>query len=208
MRSAREAGPLDALIRVYWKPLYFFVRQQGFDNETAKDVVQDFLLSALEHDTILKADRERGRFRTFLLAALNNFIKDRSRSSRRRKRGGGRPPLSLDCEEFQRDHLHADDVRERPETIVDRGWARETLQRCISKLQGKPSHLQAFKLNMNGMKYGKISKETGLGEAAAKTAVHRLRRKLRGIIRGQISGPTATDEEVVTQIGEFSSLLR
>lgn len=206
--TARTATSLDALIRVYWKPLYFFVRQQGCDNETAKDVVQDFLLSALEHDTILKADRGRGRFRTFLLAAIGNFLKDRYRSSSRRKRGGGRIPLSLDGEGFQPDHLRVEDTRGRPEAVVDRAWAKDVLQQCISELQGKPSHLQAFELNMNGMEYDRISKETGLGESAAKTAVHRLRRKLRDIIRGHLSGPTATEEEITAQIDEFSSLLR
>lgn len=208
VRAARDPGSLDTLIRLYWKALYFFVRQQGYDNETAKDIVQEFLLNALEHDTILKADRTRGRFRTYLLATLGNFLKDRHRSSGRRKRGGGRLPLSLDWEASQQGHLRVDDAQDRPEAVVDRAWARDTLQRCISKLRGKPSHLQAFELSMNGMDYGRITEETGLGESAAKTAVHRLRRKLRDIIRGQFGGPQATEEEVDTQVHEFSSLLR
>jgi len=139
---------------------------------------------------------------------LTNFLKDRRRSSGRRKRGGGRIPLSLDCEAFQQGRLRVDDARPGPELSADRAWARETLKTCLSQLEGKPSHMQAFELSMNGMEYEKITQETGLREAAAKTAVHRLRRKLRGLIRKQVSGPTSTEEEINTQIHELSSLLR
>src|SRR6185295_7333506 len=98
VRAAPKVEALDALIRIYWKPLYFFVRQRGFGNEEAKDIVQEFLASALQHSMIPRADPLRGRFRTFLLAALTNFLKDRRRSWGRLKRGGGHAPMSLDLE--------------------------------------------------------------------------------------------------------------
>jgi len=88
VRAAPNPEALDALIRMYWKPLYFFVRQRGFGNEEAKDVVQEFFVGALEHNIIPRADPQRGLFRTFLLAALSNFLKDRRRRGGRLKRGG------------------------------------------------------------------------------------------------------------------------
>lgn len=207
VRAAPKMEALDALIRIYWKPLYFFVRQRGFANEEAKDIVQEFLAGALQHGMIPRADPLRGRFRTFLLAALTNFLKDRRRSWARQKRGGGHVPMSLDLELGE--PRYARDVRtgEPPETIVDRAWAKGLLGQCISELVGKPSHLRAFDLQMQGVDYVSIGKATGLTETAAKTAVHRLRVRLRGILRSHLCLPNATDEEVGREVAEFASLL-
>jgi RNA polymerase sigma factor (sigma-70 family) len=207
VRLAPNVEALDALIRIYWKPLYFFVRQRGFGNEEAKDIVQEFLASALEHGMIPRADPLRGRFRTFLLAALTNFLKDRRRSWGRQKRGGGHVPMSLDLELGEPRYARAVNTGEQPETIVDRAWAKGLLGQCISELVGKPSHLQAFDLQMQGVDYLSIGKATGLSETAAKTAVHRLRVRLRGIIRSHLSLQNATEAEVGREVAEFASLL-
>jgi RNA polymerase sigma factor (sigma-70 family) len=207
VRAAPNVEALDALIRLYWKPLYFFVRQRGFGNEEAKDIVQEFLAIALEHGMIPRADPLRGRFRTFLLAALTNFLKDRRRANGRLKRGGGHAPISLDLELGEPRYARAVNTGEPPETIVDRAWAKGLLGQCISELQGKPSHLRAFDLQMKGVDYASIGKETGLTETAAKTAVHRLRVRLRGIIRSHLSLENATEEEVGREVAEFASLL-
>ena len=151
VRAAPKPEALDALIRIYWKPLYFFVRQRGFSNEEAKDIVQDFLANALERHMITRADPLRGRFRSFLLAALTNFLKDRLRSLGRQKRGGGKSPLSLDLGIGEHRGARPADKGEQPETIVDREWAKGLLGKCISELMGKPSHLQAFDLQMQGV---------------------------------------------------------
>lgn len=207
VRAAPQTAALDALIRIYWKPLYFFVRQRGFSNEEAKDIVQEFLASALEHGMIPRADPLRGRFRTFLLAALTNFLKDRRRSWGRLKRGGGHVPMSLDLELGEPRYARAVNTGEPPETIVDRAWAKGLLGQCILELTGKPAHLQAFELQMQGVDYASIAKTTGLTETAAKTAVHRLRVRLRGIIRSHLSLQNATEEEVGREVAEFASLL-
>jgi RNA polymerase sigma factor (sigma-70 family) len=207
VRLAPKVQALDALIRIYWKPLYFFVRQRGFANEEAKDIVQEFLALALEHGMIPRADPLRGRFRTFLLAALNNFLKDRHRFWGRQKRGSGNAPMSLDLDLGEPRYARAGSGGEPPETIVDRAWAKGLLGQCISELVGKPAHLQAFELQMQGLDYVSIGKATGLTETAAKTAVHRLRVRLRGIIRSHLHLQNATEEEVGREVAEFASLL-
>jgi len=207
VRLAPKVEALDALIRLYWKPLYFYVRQRGFSNEEAKDIVQEFLALALEHGMIPRADPLRGRFRTFLLAALNNFLKDRHRFWGRQKRGGGHAPMSLDLELGEPRFARVNAGGEPPETIVDRAWAKGLLGQCISELVGKPSHLQAFELQMQGVDYVSIGKTTGLTETAAKTAVHRLRVRLRGIIRSHLKLENATEDEVGREVAEFASLL-
>jgi len=208
VRAAGSAEAMDGLIRIYWKPLYFFVRQKGYDNETAKDMVQDFLTSALERHTLLKADPRRGRFRTFLLAALSNFIKDWNRSSARLKRGGGHAMLSLDFEGGEQEYSFETATTQTPEALFHRAWAQALLEQCISELKGKPSHLRAFELLIRGGNYEEICRETGLHESAAKTAVHRLRQQLREILLGYI-GRTGNgdDDDVELALAEFASCL-
>jgi RNA polymerase sigma-70 factor (ECF subfamily) len=207
VRAAPKREALDSLIRIYWKPLYFFVRQRGFGNEEAKDIVQEFLASALEHRMIRRADPLRGRFRTFLLASLTNFLKDRRRAWVRLKRGGGHAPMSLAQFEVEPKVARPAYTGEPPETILDRAWAKGLLDQCILELEGMPSHLRAFDLKMQGVDYVSIAKATGLSQTAAKTAVHRLRLRLRSIIRSHLSLENATDEEVGRKVAEFASLL-
>jgi RNA polymerase sigma factor (sigma-70 family) len=207
VRAARTSEALDGLIRVYWKPLYFFVRRKGYDNETAKDLVQDFLTAALENDMLSKADPSRGRFRTFLLTALTNFIKDWNRSSARLKRGGGQDLRSLDFAGGEREYSRVMASEETPEAVFHRAWAQGLLAQCIASLKGKPSHLRAFELLMRGGGYPEICRETGLNESAAKTAVHRLRQQLRDVLTGTISKSLGEDEEIDVALAEFASLL-
>jgi RNA polymerase sigma factor (sigma-70 family) len=207
VRAARNSEALDGLIRIYWKPLYFFVRQKGYDNETAKDLVQDFLTAALEHGTLTKADPARGRFRTFLLSALTNFIRDWNRAAARLKRGGGHSVLSLDFEGGEQEYSLEIATNQTPEALFHRAWAQGLLAQCISELKGKPAHLKAFELLMAGSPYGEICRETGLNESAAKTAVHRLRLQLRTLLLGYLSKSAADGEEIELALGEFASYL-
>ena len=115
--------------------------------------------------------------------------------------------MSLDLELGEPRYSRAVNTGEPPEKIVDRAWAKGLLEQCILELEGKPSHLQAFELQMQGMDYVSIGKMTGLSETAAKTAVHRLRVRLRGILRSHLSRKDATDEEIGREVAEFASLL-
>lgn len=208
VRSAEHSRGMDILIRRYWKPLYYFIRQKGFDNETAKDVVQDFLADALERGTISRADPARGKFRTFLLTALCNFIRDWHKSSNRLKRGGGQVTLSLDFDAGERQYAFEVASGETPETILNRAWLQSVLDECIAELSGNASHLQAFHLMVQGFSYSAIAKETGLTESAVKAAVCRLRQQLRVIMlrRMNRTGGEAGLEDI--DFGDVVSLLR
>ena len=115
--------------------------------------------------------------------------------------------MSLDLEIGEPRYARGVNTGEPPEAIIDRAWAKDLLGKCILELEGLPSHLKAFELQMQGMEYASIGKATGMTETAAKTAVHRLRVRLRGIIRSHISQANATEEEIVRDIAEFASLL-
>jgi len=202
VRSAKNVEALDSIIRVYWKPLYFFVRQRGYDNETAKDIVQDFFKTLMERGALSKADPSRGRFRTFLLAALTNFLHDWARTAGRLKRGGGETPGPL------ADFGLEAGAQGTPDEAMDRAWAKSLLEQCVSELKGDPAHVEAFRLQMSGMDFKAISQKTGLSEGAARTAVHRLRGQFRELLVGYIAQTAASEDEIESELSDFLSLLR
>jgi len=207
VRSVHNVQALDALISIYWKPLYFFVRQKGNDNESAKDIVQEFLTTLLSKETLKKADASRGRFRTFLLAALENFMKDRLKFAAREKRGGGHKIVSLDFSTGESEYTLQVQAGESPETVLNRAWARSLWEDSLARLRGVPSHLEALKLYLSNADYKEIAAKTGLSESAAKTAVHRLRGQLRDIITDHIRQTVSTEEDLRNEVSELMELL-
>ena len=207
IRAVGDVNAFDTFVRIYWKPLYFFVRQHGYDNESSKDMVQGFLTTLMQRDAFSKADPSRGRFRTFLLAALTNFLKDCAKAETRLKRGGDQAVFSLDFaqgeSEYKLDVAHG----EAPETVLNRAWAKNLWKHSLTKLQGDPAHLQAFTLYVAGTDYSTISQKTGLSESAAKTAVHRLKGQLRDIIVGHIRDTVSSESDLEAEVAEFMSLL-
>lgn len=208
VHSVRDVKALDTLITLYWKPLYFFVRQKGNDNENAKDIVQEFLTTLLSKQTLQKADPARGRFRTFLLAALENFMKDRLKSEGREKRGGGLKIVSLDFSTSEREFTLQVDAGESPEMVLNRTWARSLWENALAQLEALPSHLEALKLYLENKDFKTISEKTGLSESAAKTAVHRLRGQLRTVITDHIRMTVTSEEELQIEVNELMDLLR
>jgi RNA polymerase sigma factor (sigma-70 family) len=207
VQSARNVEVLDSLIKIYWKPLYFFVRRHGYNNETAKDIVQSFLTTLLERDAFSKADPARGRFRTFLLAALSNFLKDCSKAQTRLKRGGDQPLFSLDFVSGESEYTLEVGKEDQPETVLNRAWAKSLWKHSLLELEGEPAHLEAFRLYLADSDYAAICGKTGLSESAAKTAVHRMRGQLRDIIVGHIRETVTNEEELAAEVAEFMSLL-
>ncbi|HEV3028116.1 MAG TPA: hypothetical protein VG457_11120 [Planctomycetota bacterium] len=198
---------MDSIIRVYWKPLYFFVRQKGFDNEAAKDLVQGFLTLLVARKAFASADPTRGRFRSLLLAALENFIKDRRKESGRTKRGGGQKPLSLDFAAGEQEYVGGD-RRGSPEYRVDRTWAQCLFAECLAEIVASPSHASALRLHLAGEDYVSIAHRTGLSEAAARTAVHRLFGQFRDILTRHLLSTAIKESDLPGEIEDFISLLR
>jgi len=208
VRSSANLKALDSLITIYWKPLYFFVRQQGHSNETAKDIVQEFLKTLMERDAIKRADPARGRFRTFLLASLSNFLKDWAKAESRLKRGGDQTIFSLDFASGESEFVREVARGESPETLLNRAWAYSLWRHARDELKGDPAHLEAFRMYLADADYAAICRKTGLTEAAAKTAVHRLKGQLRDIVTGHLRATVANEEDLEVELAEFLALLR
>jgi len=207
IRAVGDVQAFDTFVRIYWKPLYFFVRQHGQDNESAKDIVQDFLTSVLERGTLSKADPSRGRFRTFLLASLTNYMKDRAKAAARQKRGGDQTILSLDFASGEREYSLEVASGENPETVLHRTWARTLWKQALSDLKAEPAHLEAFQLYLADVDYEAIARKTGLTPAAAKMAVHRLKGQLRDTVQHYILQTVADEDELKAEMAEFMQLL-
>ena len=208
LRPTPNLQSIDVLTRRYWKPLYFYVRRHRFDIETSKDIVQGFLTNVLAHGTMLKADPKLGRFRTFILAALSNYMKDWSRTTTRLKRGGGHKPISLDFSSIEAEYapqIASDE--DPPETVLNRAWARSLLDQSLADLKGAPAHMKAFRLYLDGDSYESIAERTGMSQTAAKVAVHRLRGKLRQILIGRIAETVDSEDDLNAELSEFVDLL-
>ncbi len=208
--SVRPA--MGRLLEAYWYPLYAFVRRKGRNPDDAADITQEFLTRLIERNFLSLADPTKGKFRTFLLTALERFLVDVRRRETREKRGGGRAVLSLsmlDAEDRYR--LEPADVEAlTPEQIFERRWAITLLEQALKRLEqesaaaGRGPLFAALRPVLAGEptdgSYVEIAGALGMKEGALKTAVHRLRRRFGAILRTEIAstvaGPAEIEEEV------------
>jgi len=216
--SPRSLAALEDLCRAYWYPLYAYVRRQGHNPHDAQDLVQEFLARFLGQKSMRLADRNRGRFRTFLLTSLKRFIITEWARSNREKRGGGQPVLSLD-EVLAEERFVAEPATEQPpDTLYDRGWAAVLLDHAMTALRqefghaGKLDIFERLKVYVWGegsaRPYLEIAAQLGMSEGAVKVAVHRLRHRFGELLRAEIAKTVATPMEVEEELRYLISVLR
>jgi RNA polymerase sigma factor (sigma-70 family) len=215
---ARAAGPpasdaraaLDDLCRAYWYPLYAFLRRRGRSPEDAEDLVQGFLAELIEKGRLARADPARGRFRTFLLAALDHHAAHEREKAHARKRGGGRAIVSLDVAEGERRYAMEPATEETAEVLFERRFAFEVLDRAIARTAerarcGPPERAERFQalfplLWGDGPPQPDVALRLGMTETALRVALHRLRAQVREAIRAEvrdtISDPADLDDEI------------
>jgi RNA polymerase sigma factor (sigma-70 family) len=195
----------------YWHPLYAFVRRRGLSAEEAEDITQSFFVRLIEKEGLSNLRREGGRFRSFLLGALCNFLANEWDRQHAQKRGGGQKPLSLDVsdEEGRYAALEAPD-HETPESLFEKQWVLTLLKRVAERLgEGQASvhrralfadlkpHLQS---DASGKPYAEIALKHGLSEGAIKVAVHRLRQEYRVLLREEVARTVSAKEEVEDEL--------
>lgn len=205
--AAQEA--LAALFSTYWPPLYRFVRRQGKSSHDAEDLVQGFFAELLQHDGLRLADRDRGRFRTFLLAALKNHIAGEWQRAHRLKRGGAAPHLTIGWRDAETGLGTEPADGRSPDKLYDHDWAVAVLDKVLDDLEREEHGLDFARwkpfLSMGSAKlpYADIAARFGMTEGAARVAVHRLRKRYRQRLREEI-GRTLADESLVDE--EMTSL--
>ncbi len=192
---------LRALCAAYWRPLYAFLRRQGLSKEDAEDAVQGFLASLLAGSGIGGADQERGRFRSYLLGALRNYLSNERAKAQALKRGGSRTPLSIDAEEGEA--LQIPDL-ETPEQAYAYAWAMEILDRTRARLaeryaaQGKAELFAALEPYLGGdaPPYKQVASALGISEAHARVNTHRLRTAFGKALREEVAQTVADEADV------------
>jgi RNA polymerase sigma-70 factor (ECF subfamily) len=207
---AGTAAALEQLCRKYWYPIYAFVRRRGSDSHEAEDLTQGFFAHLLEMDTLAKVDRQKGKFRTFLLSALTKYLSNEWDKRQTLKRGGRRQIISLDeaaAEEFYK----LEPVEpSSPESLFDRRWAVTLVNGVLAQLQeeyraaGKAGLLAQLEPGLTQEaapgRYADWAATLGLSEGAVRVALHRLRRRYGELLRGEISQTVASPAEVDEEI--------
>ncbi len=214
LASAETQAPgageaLADLCRTYWPPLYAFVRRRGYSPADGEDLVQGFFAQFLQARAVKKADPFRGRFRTFLLSSLQNFLANEWDRTRAAKRGGKFQFVAFDqLASEERDALDAPDSAS-PEIAFDMLWARSIIDTALERLReeagahGKREvfeELKGFLITADAASYEIVATRLGMPLNAVKTAIHRLRGNFRTVVRREVartvSSPAEVDEEL------------
>ena len=204
--SAGSAAALDMLCGAYWYPLYFFVRRHGVGPHDAEDLIQAFFAFLLAKDVIARADRDRGRFRTFLLSSLQNFRANERVRANSQKRGGGYVITSFDEQKAEARYQNEPATNLSPERLFDQKWAASLLEQVLQTLRreyvasGKgPLFEEVHDLIWGGrgdVGYEAIGRKLGMTEGAIKVAVHRLRLRFKECLKDEVAHTVASVEEV------------
>ena len=213
--SEQTDRALADLCAGYWYPLYAYVRRHGYDAEDAHDMTQAFFARLLERRGLAAADPLRGRFRSFLLTSMKNFLASDWRRQSAVKRGGGAGVVSIDAADAE-DRYRAEPAHTRtPEALYERRWALALLERAVGDVRrsyadrGQTELFDALKaylgLEADAVPYGDLSRRLGRSEAALRTAVSRLRARWRTRVR-ELVAETVQDGRLVDD--ELRDLIR
>ena len=204
--APRAEAAIENLCRTYWYPLYAYVRRQGHNAHDAQDLTQEFFARMLEKRYLQLADRERGRFRSFLLTSLQHFLVNEWVRGQAQKRGGGQQSIALDEAAADRIFQQEPAAQLAPEMLYDKRWAITLLDRAMDRLGadyaagGKRDLFDQLKslllVENSGETYRELGGQSGLSEGATKVAVHRLRKRFRDAVRAEIAQTVATPAEV------------
>ncbi|MBL9137039.1 MAG: sigma-70 family RNA polymerase sigma factor [Verrucomicrobiales bacterium] len=215
--SSQAQAALECLCRSYWYPVYAFIQRRGHSAEDARDLTQEFFARLLERNSLCRADPVRGRFRSFLLVSVRNFLSDAWDRSRAAKRQGDATAIPFE-ELGSWEHLAAHAAREHPpDLIFEENWARSVLGHTCRKLReeyassGRTDRFEALEQFLpsgaGDLTYGEIAGRLGVSEAAVRSEIHRLRTRFRALLRREIAHTVATSEEIDEEIHFLMSVL-
>ena len=204
--SPESRGALEVLCRMYWFPIYAFIRRQGHLPHDAQDLTQEFFARLLASNSIVRADPKLGRFRTFLLGALKHFLADAQRKAAAWKRGGGVEIISFEqARAEERYQIEPLDSR-TPDKIFEQRWTVVLLEAAAARLReefraaGKERQFEVLKpfLSSEGDEdaYAQAGAELQRSAKTVAVAVHRVRRRFRHLVRSAIVDTVSTPDEV------------
>lgn len=215
--SAGSRAALEQLCRNYWRPIYAYIRRRGHAPHEAEDLTQSFLAHFLERKLLSVVDRQRGRFRTFVLHACEYFLAKEWRNATRLKRGGGHQILSLDVSAAEDGYQNEPADHLTPERLYERQWVLSLLELALERLRqewivaGKTTQFAILQLFLSGerksMTCAQAALELGMSEGAVRTAVHRLRQQYAEIVRSEVGQTLTRQEDLEEELRHLLSVL-
>ena len=215
--DAQASDALEQLCRAYWYPLYAYVRRRGHGPEDAQDLTQEFFALFLRKEYFRLADRTRGRFRTFLLHALEHFLVNEWKRAQCAKRGGGRTCLSLDLESAEHRYANEPAVTMTPERAYEKQWATTLLEHVLSTVKQEYADAGNSRVfaeladslwgKVGSLAFAEIGARLGLTEGAARGAMHRLRTRYRERLRREVAQTVAEPGEVDEELRYLISVV-
>jgi RNA polymerase sigma-70 factor (ECF subfamily) len=215
--SEAAASALARLCETYWYPLYAYARRAGLGAQDAEDRTQSFFEHFLRHNLAARADRARGRFRSFLLASFQHHLADRHDRDTALKRGGGAPVLSFDAEwGEERYRLEPVDLAD-PQHQYELSWAMTILDTVLARLEqelaatGRAGLFEALRGHLlaadDGDTYAQIAARLGMTESAVKGTVHRMRLRYRALFREEIGHTVSSREELDAELRHLLQII-
>jgi RNA polymerase sigma factor (sigma-70 family) len=211
---------LTELCQTYWAPLYSFVRSRGHTVHDAQDLTQSFFAYLIEHKIYTRTDRQKGRFRSFLLACLKNFLADVSDRERTLKRGGGQSFLPLDEEQIKEAESVFQDHRSATseELMFDRSWAEALVVAGLERLsadytsESKEKLFDELRIFLAGCAgalpaYTELAARLGMTESTLRSHVTRLRARYREVLRAEVRRTVETEAEVDEELHHLIRVL-
>lgn len=219
-QSASLAGrsALERLCKLYWYPVYAHIRQRGHQPPDAEDLTQEFFALLIEKNYLGAANRQRGRFRSFLLVAVNRFLVNAYHKERTLKRGGGQTIVSIDQQAAEH-WLEAEAGTElSPDQSFDRRWARSVLERGLALLEmdyrerDQSGLFEALKEFATGdtehRDYSDVAARLGMTTGAVAVTVHRLRQRYRELLLTEIQPTIANPDHAEAELRHLVSALQ
>lgn len=215
--SASSQQALNELCRLYWYPLYAFLRRSGRDRQRARDLTQGFFEYLFAGDLLARANPQRGRFRSFLLGTLKNFVSHEVGKEQAQRRGGGTEIVSIDEETAEGLYMHEPASGVSPETLYDRRWAVAVLEEAARRLQEEHERakmgelfevLQPYLTGDGDESFKELGARIDRSEGATRVLVFRMRERFRQLIRSVIADTVLDDAQVEEELLHLQSALR
>jgi RNA polymerase sigma-70 factor (ECF subfamily) len=207
-RQPEGRSALAELCGIYWYPLYAHVRRRGYNPDDAQDLTQGFFLHLLERDALAQVDARKGKFRSFLLASLNNFLAAAYQHANAAKRGGGQALVPLDVAAAEGRYQVESAGQLTGDEIFDARWALTLLDETVRHLQEryarKPQIFEVLKVfvvpSKQMISYEEVAAKLSVSVPAVKTLIHRLRQQYTSLLRQEVartlSDPAEVDQEI------------
>lgn len=208
--SSQAEKALAALCQTYWYPLYAYIRRRGHSATEAEDLTQEYFFRLIEKEYLSSVEREKGRFRSFLLASLKHFLANEWDRAKAAKRGGGHPPLPLDVQTAETRYQREPATELTPDKLFDRQWVIALLSRVLERLRaeyaacGQTTPYEQLKpyltMDQTAVSYPEAAARLKTTEGAVKTAVYRLRKRYRDFLRAEIAQTVSSPDQVEEEI--------